>query len=102
VGLLDTTSGVLGAKGTRQYESQVVVVREPKNRPENVALTTAVFLAALVASCLRGAFPITREKRLVHVVESVVGVIKSTDLRWTCGRFAIDDDDGDDEEATSH
>ena len=29
-------------------------------------------------------------------------VIESTDLRWTCGRFAINDDDDDDDEVTRH
>ena len=66
VGLLDTTGGVLNAEGTYQSESQVVVVRGPPKYMWGVGeavLTTAVFLAALVASCLRGAFPVTREDR---------------------------------------
>ena len=79
------------------------MTKDPKMFGEKAkfALTTAVFLAALVASCLRGAFPRRRKKRVSMCVESVAEVIKSTHLRWTCGRFAINGDDGDDDEATN-
>ena len=62
VGLLDTTSGVLSVGDTRQQESQEIVVQNPRSWDGEGILTTAVFLAALVASCLRGAFPRRREK----------------------------------------
>ena len=76
------------------------MVWEPKYKQCDPVLTTAVFLAALVASCLRGAFPIPREGRLVYVVERFVKVIELTNLQWTCGRFAIGGDNDDDDEAT--
>ena len=57
-------------------------------------LTAAVFLAALVASCLRGALPKKKKRVKNPKLKGTTGHI-GTDHRWTCGQFAVDSDDGE-------
>lgn len=67
----------------------------PKDTMNAIGVLTAegVFLAALVASCLRGALPIGMKIIVKHPIYPYHRLRRSnlkTYLRWTCEQFAVD------------